>query len=154
MQENAPLAASLGRFVGAWEMEMSIDGRPVSRGRTTFELLEGDRFLAQHADGEATPEAPAGWAERLPFPVTAIIGLDDTSETFAMLYADARDVFRIYRMRVDGDEWTLWREAPGFHQRFIGTFGDDGRTIAGRWEASEDGRDFAVDFELTYRRLD
>jgi hypothetical protein len=45
-------------------------------------------------------------------------------------------------------EWTV--EAKG---RFVGKFGDDARTIAGRWEKAEDGSDFAIDFYLTYRKI-
>jgi hypothetical protein len=154
MQEGMPATAVLARFIGEWEMVISMQGRPLSRGRTTFEWLEGRQFVVQHADAAATNEAPPGWAEASPFPVTAVIGLDDTSGALAMLYADARGVFRIYQARLEGDEWTLWRDASGFFQRFVGSFGAGNRTIAGRWEASEDGQDWNVDFELTYTRVD
>jgi len=71
-----------------------------------------------------------------------------------MLYADARGVFRIYRMSVSGDTWRLWRAAPDFHQQFIATIRDDGRTIEGRWESSPDGSAWEPDFDMTYRKTD
>jgi hypothetical protein len=49
-------------------------------------------------------------------------------------------------------EWILQREGEPFPQRFIGTFSDEGRTIAGRWEKAENGPEFTVDFYLTYRK--
>ena len=59
-------------------------------------------------------------------------------------------------MTFDGTEWRLsrlWRESLSFfNQRFSGQLSDDGQTIEARWEAADDGEDWHVDFELTYRR--
>jgi hypothetical protein len=85
-------------------------------------------------------------------PVTAILGLDDTTGECAMLYSDARGVFRIYRMNMTDATWTVWRAAPEFHQRFIGTLDDDGSTIRGQWESSPDGSAWEPDFDMVYRR--
>ena len=49
--------------------------------------------------------------------------------------------------------WKLWRDAPGFSQRFEGRFSDDGKTISGRWEKSADGVQWEHDFDLTYTRV-
>ena len=81
-----------------------------------------------------------------------LIGFDDTTLEHAMLYADARGVFRIYRGTLTDEAWRLERAAPGFHQRFIGSLRDDGRKIDGRWESSPDGSAWEPDFEMTYRR--
>ncbi len=85
-------------------------------------------------------------------PVTSVIGLDDASGHFTMLYADARGVHRVYRMRLDDDTWRVWRDEPGFFQRFTGSFADGGRTIDGRWERSTDGSAWELDFEMRYWR--
>ncbi|TMR99446.1 hypothetical protein [Nonomuraea basaltis] len=82
-----------------------------------------------------------------------MIGLDDATEEFTMLYADARGVHRVYRMTFTDGEWRIWRAAPGFHQRFTGTLSSDGDTVEARWEMSRDGVTWNVDFELTYRRV-
>ena len=55
-------------------------------------------------------------------------------------------------------EWTLERNAPDFtpldfQQRWLGTFSADGNAIHGRWETSADGREWQLDFELSYHRL-
>jgi phenylpropionate dioxygenase-like ring-hydroxylating dioxygenase large terminal subunit len=67
---------------------------------------------------------------------------------------NARQVFRVYDLSVDGDVRTIQREAPGFWQRFTGTFSDDdGSTITGYWERSEDGSEWRRDFDLTHTRV-
>ena len=52
-----------------------------------------------------------------------------------------------------GSIWTLWREFPGFSQRFHGTFSDDGNIITARWEKSSDGSNWERDFDLTYTKV-
>ena len=47
----------------------------------------------------------------------------------------------------------MWREAPGFFQRFTGTFSDDNNTITGRWEGSRDGSNWEPDFDMTYTKV-
>ncbi len=156
MQQAAapgPPVERLGVFVGEWTMRAAVGGQEVGRGRTEFRWIEGGAFLVQHAQAEPTESAPAEWEANSPFPLTTIIGLDDTTEHLCMLYADSRGVFRLYQMSVSDGVWRLWREAPGFFQRFAGTFGDDGNTIAGRWETSDDGTDWVPDFDVTYAKL-
>jgi len=98
-------------------------------------------------------DLPAVWREHAPTWTTSIMGFDDGSGEFRSLYTDSRGVHRIYQMSLDeGDSWRLWRAAPGFHQRFTGRLSEDGQTIRGRWEMSEDGREWRTDFDLTYTR--
>ena len=55
--------------------------------------------------------------------------------------------------------WTLSRSQADFspldfHQRWTGRFGDDGRSISGRWEISRDGgATWEHDFDLRYERV-
>jgi hypothetical protein len=65
---------------------------------------------------------PPEWIESSPFPVVSIIGRDDAADELTMLYADGRGVRRVCRWSLDGDTWRMWRDAPGFNQRFTGTF--------------------------------
>jgi hypothetical protein len=157
MQQPTPHPAMrrLDALVGEWEMQVSVHGQPLQgRGRTTFEWLEGGAFLVQHADAEpAQPGTPAELVANSPFPLAAIIGLDDSTERFSMLYADARGVARVYQMSLSDGVWKVWREAPGFSQRFTGTFGDDGKTITGRWELSRDGSNWEPDIDMTYTKI-
>jgi hypothetical protein len=152
-EQNAVLS-QLNALVGEWEMQvLSLDGDALSRGRTVFEWLEGGAFLIQHANAEALSTVSEGWAAASPFPVTTIIGLDDSAERFSMLYADARGVFRVYQMTLGAGVWTLRRDAPGFFQRFSGKFSDADDTISGRWDSSNNGENWEPDFELTYTRV-
>jgi hypothetical protein len=85
--------------------------------------------------------------------VDAVVGLDDHSDLFTMLYTDSRGVCRTYRMRLDATKWTLEsRPGPDFLQRFEAAVNEDRTAISGRWEASRDGREWSTDFEVTYRR--
>jgi hypothetical protein len=141
-QPNAALSR-LSEFVGQWQGEASLGGQPIGAGRTVFEWLEGGAFLIVHSDSEQA-EFPSS---------TMIIGADDTTEAYCMLYFDSRSVSRVYQMSVRDGVWKLWREAPGFSQRFTGTFSDDSRTIRGRWEKSTDGSQWEHDFDLTYTKI-
>lgn len=149
-----PVLRRLDALVGEWEMQSTVGGQPVGRGRTAFEWLEGGAFLVQHSDGEPTDLAPGEWVANSPFPLVTIIGLDDSAERFCVLYADSRGVFRVYQMSLSDGLWKMWREAPGFFQRFTGTFSDDASTISGRWEASNDGSNWETDFNLTYTKVE
>jgi hypothetical protein len=146
-----PVLERLTPLVGEWMVEASINGQIVARSRTVSEWLEGGLFLVQRSYAEPPlPTTPAGWIENSPFPVTTITGLNDTDESFTQLYADGRGVHRVYQMTFVGDTQMIWRAAPGFHQRFVATVGLT--TIAGRWEASEDGTTWTTDFDLTFTR--
>jgi hypothetical protein len=69
-----------------------------------------------------------------------------------MHYFDSRGVFRVYEVNVDSEAWRLWRNAPGFSQRFTGSFADGGDTIAGRWQLCEDDVNWNDDLQIVYRR--
>jgi hypothetical protein len=152
---NAVLAR-LDALIGTWTMEASVGGTPIgARATTELAWLEGGAFVVQHTDLEPSDEPlPPGWRENAPFPVTSLLGLDDATGQFTMLYADGRGVLRVYQMALDAGVWTIWRDAPGFFQRFTATFGDGGRRIAGRWEGSPDGTRWSTDFEVTYSKHD
>lgn len=145
MTTTSPLA----RLIGAWEFEPVIDGRFAGRGRATFSPIEDGAFLLERSSAEWSDP---GWVENAPKATQAIIGFDDTTGEVVQLYADDRGVTRIYRGILTAEEWRLERAAPDFHQRFIGVFRDDGRTIEGRWESSPDGTAWELDFPITYRR--
>ncbi|MFE3447335.1 hypothetical protein ACFXJ8_00250 [Nonomuraea sp. NPDC059194] len=153
MRKPHPVLQRLDAFVGEWEIWASIADQDTAGARTVFEWMEDGAFLVQRSDAKVVEGTSPEWVANSPFPVTSIMGLDDASEELSMLYADARGVFRVYRMSFDGATWHMWREAPGFHQRFTGVLGDDGATITGYWELSRDGSVWDHDFDLTYRKV-
>ena len=142
--------AALEPFVGEWGIVASFkDTPPADAGaRVSFAWLPGKRFLIQRWE-VPVPEAPDG---------IAIIGADPESEgNYLQHYFDSRGVARIYKMRFEDGVWKLWRDEPDFSpldfsQRFTGTFGDDGKTIAGAWEIRHDGQTWEHDFGLTYTK--
>jgi hypothetical protein len=151
MTERHPALARLDALVGRWTVQPKVDG--LGAGWTDFSWVEDGKFLRQFSDAEPPPaNAPRAWRENNPLPTTSLIGLDDAGEEFTMLYADARGVHRVYRMTFADGVWQAWRDAPGFNQRFVGMLSRDGDTIDGRWEMSENGADWRLDFEITYRR--
>ena len=141
----------LGHLVGTWEVEPLVDGRSAGSGRATFEWIGDGAFLIERSDAEWSDP---GWVENAPKATRAVMGFDDSTGEFVQLYSDDRGVSRIYRGTLTDDAWRLERAAPDFHQRFVGEFRDDGRTIDGRWESSTDGTTWELDFPITYRKVD
>jgi len=142
-----PALERLGVFVGEWIIEITsmsfqTDPSAVEHGHTSFAWLEGGAFLIQHSE-----------ISNIDFPRSiAVIGPDDAAETYRMLYYDSRGISRIYRMTLSGGIWTIWRDFPGFSQRFIGTFSEDGNAITASWEKSSDGSKWEHDFDLKYTK--
>jgi len=155
MQENQqtsfksnPALDQLAPLLGEWNIEITSvssfeDPSAVVRGHSSFAWLEGGAFLLQHSE-----------ILHSDFPrSTAVMGPDDEAGTYRMLYYDSRGVSRIYRMTFSGGIWTLWRDFPGFSQRFQGTFSEDGKTITAYWEKLSDGSNWEHDFDLTYTKV-
>jgi hypothetical protein len=149
MSESTNTAARerLEALIGEWTMEAKPPGGPPwpGEGRVNFEWLEeGVPLLLErwHVD---LPEAPDG---------VAVIGCDGMSGTYYQLYTDERDVQRVYEMSLEAGIWKLWRHGKPFSQRFTGNFSEDGKTINGRWETAEDGKDWKTDFDLTYTKVE
>jgi hypothetical protein len=146
IQQNSALER-LGILVGEWELEITSmsfhpDPSAVVRGHTVCSWVEAGAFLRQHSEVPNT-EFPRG---------TSMIGADDSAGSYSVLYFDSRGVSRIYQMSLDGDTWKMWRDFPGFLQRFIGTFGNYDNKITARCEKSSDGSNWEHDFDLTYTR--
>ena len=135
------MANPLDPFIGAWDIE-AFGGV----GHATFAYTLDDQFLVQRS--EAPDPAPDG---------LAIVAFDAETGAGTQHYFDARGVVRIYAMTLCDGVWTLLRDKPdftplSFSQRFTGTFSADGDRIDARWEKSDDGASWELDFELTYRR--
>ncbi|GAA1841797.1 hypothetical protein GCM10009836_21490 [Pseudonocardia ailaonensis] len=134
-------------LVGEWtaEARFSFTPEPVS-GRMSVAWDVGGAFLVQRSTAEH-PDAPD---------CLAVIAPD--GEAYVQHYFDSRGVVRVYRMTLRDNEWTLLRDQPDFSpldfaQRYVGAIGEDGRTITGRWETSQDGgATWELDFDLDYRK--
>jgi len=148
LPKTNPGLQGLSLLAGKWDVEFSSmsfhpDPSAVGYGHASFEWLEGGVFLVEHSEAD-NPEVPRG---------IMIIGPDDAAGTYCMLYYDSRGVSRIYQMSLSSSTWKLWRNFPGFSQRFMGTISDDGRSIKASWEKSSDGSHWEHDFDLTYTKI-
>jgi hypothetical protein len=154
---TAPALEPLRRLVGSWTTEATHPALPgvVVHGTAIIEWLEGERFLI-HRSRTDHPDFPDS---------ISIIGITShdrvdkgpnavstTDSRLSMHYFDSRGVFRVYEVSMDDTGWRIWRDASGFSQRFTGTLSDDGATIDGRWELSEDDVNWRDDLRITYRR--
>ena len=131
-------------LIGEWTMELThpaFEGT-VIRGTTSFEWLEGRRFLIQRSANDH-PDFPDS---------ISVIGVMEDETDLSMQYFDSRGVHRVYAIGFDGKELTVERDAPGFAQRLHATLGDDGATLAGVWELNRDDQGYRDDLAFAYRR--
>jgi hypothetical protein len=71
---------------------------------------------------------------------TWLIGRDESTDLFEVLYFDARGVSRIYEMSFRNGEWEMSRNAPGLSQRLYGVLSKNHNTITAEREKSNDGQ--------------
>ena len=154
-----PTLGPLNRLVGIWTTDATHPAYPggVVHGTAVIEWLEGERFLIHRArtDHPDFPDSISiiGFTERdrvdnQPDSDPAVA----TESPMSMHYFDSRGVFRVLDVSIDDEAWRLWRDAPGFSQRFTGTFADGGTTIAGTWQLCRDDINWNDDLAITYRR--
>jgi hypothetical protein len=140
---NAALQQLEG-LVGDWQLSMAnawfLETPEIEdAGSATISWL-GDAFLEVRAT-LGSDQGNWNW----------MIGRNDSREALVLLYHDERGVGRVFEMTFAGGQWTLLREDPDFHQRFVATVEPD--RIVGRWEASEDfGKTWRTDFDLIFKR--
>lgn len=127
-------------LIGEWIT--TSDTYANGRGYTTVTRTEDGKFLRIDSREED---------DRFPHS-TQLVGADESCDECTVLYYDSRGVHRVYHMTVVRGVWKMWRQAPGFNQRYIAEIKDGGNTIEGWWEMSEDGERWRVDFDLTYRK--
>ena len=143
-----PALDGLQPLVGDWRMEIhnaAFLATPDARAEGPVEvawLEQGAALVVRQ--GKVTSPPAAVW----------IIGRDENEPHYSAFYADDRGVSRVYQMTLEGPQWTMWRETPGFTQRFTAQFDPDMQTIRGQWEKSIDrGRSWEHDFDIDYVRV-
>lgn len=135
-------------FTGEWTMEAAFQGAPPAgqRGHAVFEWVLGGQYLLERSEIPGAPDS------------IAIVSTAPEKESYTQHYFDSRGVVRVYAMTFSEGVWTLLRGSSDFTpldfwQRFRATFSEDGNTINGAWENSEDGVHWEHDFDLTYTKL-
>jgi hypothetical protein len=128
-------------LIGTWETEAThpqFDG--AVRGSVTFEWLEGRRFLIQRSrnEHELFPDA------------IGVIGAPESGGGLVMEYFDSRGVRRTYGIAFDDGLLRIWRDHPGFEQRFSATPAPG--AFEGQWQLAETPGDWRDDLKVVYRR--
>ena len=143
-----PALKHLDVLVGDWEMKLSNaaflpNSSDTVTGKVSFEWVESGAFLAMYM-GNKPPNMPdAIW----------LIGRDESTLNYTVLYYDSRKVSRLYAMSFSEGVWKIWRNSTGFSQRFEGRLSNNGNTIAADWEKSFDDEKWEHDFSVTYTRI-
>ena len=141
MTDRNPALEPFDALIGAWDTEAKhrlVD--EVVQGSVTFEWLVGGHFLVQrsHNDHELFPDA------------ISVIGPPEDGDGLVMEYFDSRGVRRTYRVSLDDGVWRIWRDQPGFDQRFSATLGQD--YFEGLSQLAETPGDWQDDLKVIYRR--
>ena len=58
----------------------------------------------------------------------------------------------MYHMSFEKGVWRIWRDAPGFRQRFEGRLQQKGRKIVAHWDKAEGKGPWTLDFDMVFRR--
>jgi hypothetical protein len=135
---------ALSVLIGRWDMALQFPTNPPGElsGCALFEWMDGGAFLIMRSEIQDNA-APTSMS---------IIGCDDASGAYSMLYSDDRGVSRIYAMTYKDRAWSLNGKPNQSFQRFRAKVDEDGRCIRGSWEKSQDGQSWEHDFSLTYRK--
>jgi hypothetical protein len=141
MTERDPSLEPFEALIGTWDTEAThpmFDG--VVQGTTTFAWLEGGHFLVQRSrnDHELFPDA------------IGVLGAPEDGDGLVFEYFDSRGVRRTYGASVEGGVLRIWRDHPGFDQRFSATLADD--SFEGLWQLATTPGDWQDDLKVTYRR--
>jgi hypothetical protein len=158
-----PALKPLEQLLGAWTSEATHPVLPgvLVRGTARGEWLEGESFLIlrtrmEHPD---FPDAISiiGRMDRdrihgAPSAAAISTAGGGAGLGLSLHYFDSRGVFRVFDTTIDPTTWQYSRLAPGFSQRFIGTFGDGGDTIVGVSQLCQDDTHWKDDLRITYKR--
>jgi hypothetical protein len=143
MTPRDPALEPFEALIGRWATEAThplMEGVVVP-GTMSLEWLEGGHFVVQRIrnDHEAFPDA------------VCVIGAPEGGDGLAMEYFDSRGVRRTYGIGLEDGVLRMWRDHPGFAQRYAATLGHDG--FEGLWQVAETPGDWRDDLRVGYRRV-
>lgn len=128
-------------LIGTWDTEAThplVDA--VVPGTVAFEWLEGGHFIVQRSrnEHELFPDA------------ISVIGAPETGAGLVMEYFDSRGVRRTYGISLNDGVLRIWRDHPGFDQRFTATLGPG--AFEGQWQLARIPGEWQDDLKVIYRR--
>ena len=141
MTERDPALQAFDVLIGTWDTVAThplVDA--VVPGTVTYEWLEGGQFIVQrsHNDHELFPDA------------ICLIGAPEDGDGLVMEYFDSRGVRRTYGTALEDGVLRIWRDAPGFDQRFEVKVEHDG--FEGVHQLAEAPGEWRDDLRVVYRR--
>ena len=141
MTEPDLIPEPFGALIGTWVTEAThpeLDA--VVPGTTTFEWLEGGHFLIQRSrnDHKLFPDA------------ISVIGAPEADDGLVMEYFDSRGVRRTYGVSLEDGVLRIWRDHPGFDQRFTATLGPC--AFEGQCQLARTPGEWHDDLKVIYRR--
>jgi hypothetical protein len=140
MTTRSPALEPFEALTGNWTTETRhrlVDG--VVTGWVTFEWLGGHYVVQRsHNDHDSFPDA------------ISVIGAPEQGDGLVMEYFDSRGVRRTYGIAIEDGELRVWRDDPGFAQRFRATLGRD--SFEGVGQLATTPGDWQDDIRVTYRR--
>jgi hypothetical protein len=141
MTDRDPALEPFEALIGTWDTEAKhrlVD--EVVPGTITYEWLEGGHFIVErsHNDHDLFPDA------------ICVIGAPEDGDGLVMEYFDSRGVRRTYGISLEDGVLRMWRDAPGFDQRFVGTVRPD--TVEGMNQLAETPGEWQDDMKVVYRR--
>jgi hypothetical protein len=147
-QNPNPALQDLEILVGDWTMELSNASflphpSDTMTGHVSIEWLQEGAFLVMYMGSQPPGTPDAIW----------LMGRDESTPSYVVLYYDNRKVSRVYEMSFSDGTWKMWRNSPDFSQRFEGKLSEDGNTITAHWQKSSDGSTWEHDFDVTYVKV-
>lgn len=144
MSAPGPGHRALDVFVGTWRTEGVVRATADApafpfTAEDRYAWMEGGFFLLHHVDARMG-------GERLR--ALEVIGYDAATETYPMHSYDSAGNAGTHRGRLRDGEWTF----TGAAERFTGRFADDGHTLSGLWERSDDGTTWEPWMDVTLTR--
>jgi hypothetical protein len=141
MTDRDPALEPFDVLIGTWATEAThpeIDA--VVPGTVTFEWLAGGHFLVQrsHNEHELFPDS------------ISVIGAPEPGEGLVLEYFDSRGVRRTYEASFTDGVLRMWRDHPGFDQRYAVTPAPD--AFVGLWQVARTPGEWKDDVRFAFRR--
>ncbi|MGH2743712.1 MAG: hypothetical protein ACRDN8_14805 [Thermoleophilaceae bacterium] len=141
MSQRDPALQPFEQLIGTWGTEAThpmVD--EVVSGSVAYEWLEGGHFLIQRSrmDHERFPDS------------ISVVGAPESGDGLVMESFDSRGVRRTYGVALDDGVLRLWRDHPGFDQRFSAPLASD--RFDGLWQLAREPGDWHDDLAVAYRR--
>jgi hypothetical protein len=141
MTDPDPALAPYAPLIGTWTTEAThpmVDD--VVHGTAVFAWGPGGHYVVCRSenDHELFPD------------YVAVIGAPERGDGLVMEYFDSRGVRRPYGVALEDGVLRMWRDEPGFEQRFAATLAPD--AFEGLWQLAREPGEWHDDLAARYRR--